>query len=456
MKKKMVKKPMILLLGVSMVVSILSGCGSSDSSKKSASTPEELSGTIVLGGWPAGDEAFKSIQKGFETKYPNVKLKYQFASTADYTQALQTSLAAGTGAPDVAMVEGASMGKYKEGAGLENLYDSPYDAKSMKDDFVKMKWDLGISADEKGLYGIPWDIGPTTYFYRKDIFKEAGLPSEPDEVYKLMSTYDGILEVAKKVYIKDKRWLLPNALYLYTWNFINRDYYNENLELQLDRKGAIEGLNAAIKMRQNGWDAKTTDMWTNEANAGLANGSILSVAAGAWYGGFLKSWVSKDNSGKWGVTRLPAGIADSNWGGSYLTVPSQSKNKEAAWAFIKYALANPDSQNTMFKAVDYFPAFTPAWKDTAIYEAADPYFDGQKTKSLWVDIAKNIKPVFSTLMDSDTEAAITTTVNTGLNENKSATEIVNKVKKAVSDATSEDREKNIDILKDAGKWKGTN
>jgi multiple sugar transport system substrate-binding protein len=362
-------------------------------------------------------------------------------------------LAAGTGAPDVAMIEGGYMGKFKDGSGLENLYDAPYNAKGMKKDFVEMKWNLAISADDKRLSGIPWDIGPATYFYRKDVFKSVGLPSEPDAVYKLMSTYDGILKVAQKVYIKGKRWLLPNAAYLYTWNFMNRDFYNEKLELQLDRKGTMDGLNAAIKMRKNGWDAKVTDMWTNEANAGLANGSILSVVAGGWYGGFLKSWVSPKNAGKWGVTRLPAGMPDSNWGGSYLAIPSQSKNKEVAWEFIKYALVNANSQNTMFKKVDYFPAYKPAWNDKSIYDAKDPYFDGQKTKALWVDISKHIKPVFSTLMDSTTDSTIYSTVNTGLNENKTAAQIVEMIKKAVSDATAEDREKNIEILQDAGKWK---
>lgn len=105
----------------------------------------------------------------------------------------------------------------------------------------------------------------------------------------------------------------------------------------------------------------------------------------------------------------------------------------------------------MFQAVDYFPGYKPAWDDP-LYQEGDPFFADQKTKALWVDISKNIKPVFTTLMDQSTEAAMNTAVNTGLNEGKTAEEIVQMVRDQVAAETQQDREKNIDILKNAGLW----
>lgn len=445
---------MSLFLVIVVVVTTFAGCGGGKSSSGEADSfkdNKDIEAKIVVGGWPAGDEAFKAILPAFNEEYPNIEVELNFMQTADHHQQLSTAIAAGSGAPDVAMLEQAWVGRYKDAGGFENLLEAPYHAGNMKQDFVEYKWNLALSVDGKKLVGLVWDIGPATIFYRRDVFEDAGLPTEPQEVEKYLGTWEGVLDAAEKVHIPNERWLLPNAVYLYTWNYMNRDFYNKDLELVLDKPGSIEALEAAITMRKNGWDAQLPDMWTNEAQAGLASGSVAMVAAGCWYGGFIKSWIAPDTPGLWGVARLPGGIEDSNWGGSYLGIPSQSKNKEAAWYFIKYALATKEAQNEMFKAVDYFPGYIPAWDDP-MYEEEDPFFAGQKTKALWVDISKSIEPTFSTLMDTTVESTLHNTVNTGLNEGKSAEEIIADSIEAIKNATREDYEKYIEILKDAGLW----
>ncbi len=447
----MLRKFISFSLVVSLVsVLLMTGCSKSGGGKDTAFDPNEEV-TIVVGGWPAGDDAFKAIIPGFNEKYPNVKVELNFQQTTDHHQQLSTALAAGTGAPDVAMLEQAWVGRYKDGGGFENLLDEPYNAGDLKDDFVQYKWDLATSVDGEKTIGLVWDIGPATLFYRRDVFKEVGLPSEPEEVEKYLSTWDGVLDAAEKVYIPNERWLLPSAFYLYTWNYMNRDFYNDKLELTLDKPGTTEALEAAITMRKNGWDAQLPSMWENEATAGLGGGNLCMVVAGCWYGGFLKSWIDPEGAGDWGVSRIPGGIADSNWGGSYLAIPSQSKHKGAAWEFVKYALATKEGQNGMFEAVDYFPGYIPAWDDP-MYDEPDPYFGGQKTRQLWVDISKSIQPTFTTLMDSTTEETLNNTVNTGINEGWPAARIIEEAKKQIEITTREDRDKFIDILKDAGKW----
>ncbi len=408
--------------------------------------------TIQVAGWPAADKAFAAIIPDFNKLYPDITVNVTMMQPQDHKHMVATSIAAGSGAPDVVMIEHGDIGHYKDGGGFENLLAAPYNAGSLKKDFVQYKWDLATSVDGKQTIGLVWDIGPACIFYRQDIFKSVGLPSDQAGVEKLMSTWDGVLKVAKAVYIPNKRWLLPNAFYLYTWNYMNLDFYNEKLELTLDKPGTKEALEAAVTMRKNGWDAKLPSMWENESYAGLANGSIVMVAAGGWYGGFLKSWIAPKTSGLWRVARLPAKIASSNWGGSFLSIPSQSKHKDAAWKFIQFALATKESQNKMFEAVDYFPGYIPAWDDK-MYSEADPYLGGQKARALWVETSKNIKPTFSTLMDSDTSDTLNSSVNTGINQGLPAAQILANAKKAILDATVEDREKMIEIMKAAGKWK---
>ena len=404
---------------------------------------------LTVGGWPAGDEAFEVIIPQFEADHPNVKVKLVFMSTADHHEQLVTALSAGTGASDVVMLEQAWVGRFKDGSGFENLLEEPYGAGTLKDQFVPYKWNLATSVNGQQVIGLVWDIGPATLFYRRDIFEEVGLPSAPDEVAALLSTWDGVLEAAEKVYKPGERWLLPSASYLYEWMWMNRDFFNDKLELSLDKPGAREALEAAITMRQRGLDAQIDDMWSNEANAAFGNGSIAAVAAGCWYGGFLKSWIAPDAAGKWGVVPMPGTVSTSNWGGSYLAIPSQSQNKELAWDFIQYALATKDAQNAMFRAVDYFPGYIPAWDDS-MYQEEDPYFAGQKTKALWVDIAKNIQPTFANLMDSAAEGAMQTAVRSGLSNGKTADEIIADVEAAIRNNTVDQLEIMTELMEDAG------
>lgn len=452
-RMKMMKKAAIWMLTATMAAG-LTACGGSGAEAEDTgdiSDPESVKGTITVGGWPSGDDAFKAALEGFHKEYPNVEVKFQFTDTTAHHQALQTALSAGSGAPDVAMIEGAYVAQYRDSAALTNLKEKPYNADELKDDFVEFKWDQCISADGNAVRAIPWDVGPCSYFYRTDIFEECGLPTDPKEVAELMSTWDGVLEVARKVYIPGERWLLPDASYLYFELFCNRDYYDEDLNLKIEREGDLDCLNVVIKMREEKLDMNV-DMWGTEATAAFGDGTLASVCTGSWFGGFLKTDYAPDASGKWGVTTMPGGVKASNWGGSFLVIPEQSKNKTAAWAFVKYMLATAQAQNEMFEAVDYFPAYKPAYDDADIYGKEDPYFCSQKTKELWVELANELKPVTTTMMDTTAEGCIYSSVNAGLEKGLGAEEIRDLVKSDIEKATAEVKEQQIQTLKDAGVW----
>lgn len=85
------------------------------------------------------------------------------------------------------MVEGAYIAQYRNSSALTNLYD--FGAEDLKDDFVEFKWNQAISDDGSRMVALPWDLGPTLYYYRTDVFEEVGLPTDPDEVAELMSTW---------------------------------------------------------------------------------------------------------------------------------------------------------------------------------------------------------------------------------------------------------------------------
>ncbi len=443
----MKKKERILILGIAAV--LLSGCGSSgdDKTKDSKDTGEV---TITVAGYPSAEEAFEAAIDGFHEKYPNIQVEYNITDSTSHHQALSTALASNTDAADVAMVEGGYIAQYSNSTALTNLLEEPYNAEQYQDDFVALKWNQAYSVDGKRMVAIPWDIGPATYFYRRDVFEECNLPTEPEEVGELMSTWEGVLEVAEAVSIPGERWLLPDAVDFYRMMFANRDYYNEDLTLCLDREGDEECLEAIKTIRENGWDMNV-NAFSSEANAGFASGTCVSVPLASWFGGGLKTNVDPEGAGKWAVTSMPGGIKSSNCGGSYLVIPEQSKHKEEAWKFIEYMMCTAEGQNAIMEAVDYFPAYTPAYEDP-LYEEEDPYFGGQKTRSLWVEQAVEMEPVYSTMMDVTAEECITSTINGCLERGDSPEQMKKQLAKDIEKAAAELKEQWIQIYKDAGMW----
>jgi len=451
----MYKRFFSIFLPVILLVSLLAGCSSSSSKSSSApagdskTAAKSLKGDIVIGGWPSGDKAFEAIIPEFNKKYPDIKIKLEFQKSADHHNKLLTSLAAGSGAPDVTMIEAGYVGKFRDKKGFVNLLDNPYNAKRYEKDFVDYKWQMAIALDGKQMIAIPWDIGPLSMFYRRDIFKAAGLPDDPAEVQKLVATWDGYLDTARKVSKPGERWMVTNAADIFMAKRANRDFYNQDLSFRFEDADSLKLLELCSTIRKEGLDAKVL-ISSNEFNALLKEGKVATHISGCWFGGFLKTFIAPESSGKWGVVRMPGSDTVTNWGGSFVGIPDQSKNKEAAWAFIEYAVATKDAQNAMFKAVDYFPAFKPAWDDP-MYKDPDPFFGNQKTREFWVDVAKGTKPSFATIMDTQTQDIMRATVSTGLDQGLAPKDIIEKGKQEILKATDQDRKIMQDLIKNAKK-----
>jgi multiple sugar transport system substrate-binding protein len=403
-------------------------------------------GEILVWGWPAADQAFAAIMEGFNKEYPDITVNVQMipGMAGGTRDALAAALAAGSGAPDVTMIEINDIGRFVMQGGLVDLMQPPYNAGKYEKDFVPYKWQQGLTPDGQ-LLAFPWDIGPAGLFYRRDIFEAAGLPSAPEEVAQLLSTWQGYLDIGKQVNdpAHNLFWTdnISNIPYIY---YAHKNFFDEDFNIAFDNPRTLELLQYALDGRHENLDAKIPP-WTPEWYSALGAGQIATTIAGSWFGGFLKSWIDPEGAGHWGVVPIPEDPLQ-NWGGSFLAIPEQSQNKEAAWAFVEYAMANADAQNRMFIGVDYFPAFMPAWENP-LYEEADSYFGGQKTRSIWVEIANSEGKVFATPLDSAAEQAFNAEVGKMLDQDLDPAETLQAAVKAVEAAVAQDKETLLAQLK---------
>ena len=396
---------------------------------------------ITIWGWPAADKAYESFTPDFNKSYPDIQLDVQMMPNGDEHNKLLAALAAGAGAPDVGMIEINSIDKFVVKGGLEDLLGEPYNAGKYKKDMVEYKWRQGTSPDGR-LVAFPWDIGPATFFYRRDLFEEAGLPSDPAEVGKLTNTWAGFLDVCKKLTKPDKqRWAISTVGDIPYTNFAHRNFFDDQWNVIVDKGLAVDLLKIAQDARKAGVDAKVAD-WSGEWQTMLGQGAIAIQYGGCWMGGFLKGWLKPqevDWNGKWGIFEVPQDPGQ-NWGGSFLCIPQSSENKKAAWAFIEFSLATALAQNKMFVAVDYFPAYKPAFDDP-LYHEGDPFFKGQKTREMWVDIASNkIKPFVTTPMDAQAEQIFTSYVTQAIDQGLDAQETLTTAAKEIETQTAPDKE----------------
>ncbi len=401
---------------------------------------------IVIWGWPAADKAYESFLADFKAEHPDIETDIQMMQTGDEHSKLLTALAAGTGAPDVGMIEINHIDKFVVKGGLEDLLASPYNAGKYQQDMVEYKWRQGTTPDGR-LVAFPWDIGPATFFYRRDLFEEAGLPTDPEEVGKLTKTWSSFLDVSKKLTSPDKqRWAIGSAADIVYTEYAHRNFFDKDWNVIVAKGRPVELLQIALEARQAGVDAKVAN-WTPEWQALLGQGGIAIQYGGCWMGGFLKGWLKPENvdwNGKWGVFEVPENPGQ-NWGGSFLAIPQQSQNKEAAWTFIEYALAKKEPQNKMFKAVDYFPAYKPAFDDP-LYQEPDPFFGNQKTRALWVDIALNkIKEFVTTPMDAQAEQIFFSHVNQSLDQGLDPQETLTKAAQEIETQTAVDKEEALKL-----------
>lgn len=152
----------------------------------------------------------------------------------------------------------------------------------------------------------------------------------------------------------------------------------------VEEKGT-KPLQAAADVRKRGLDLKV-DEGSPDWAASIRNDEYFGDAAACWAEGGLKR-EQPQTVGKWRAIRAPG--PGFNIGGSFLAIPEQSKNKEAAWEFIKFLAGSTEGALLGLREGGAFPSYKPSWKDKVFDEPVE-FYGGQPTYRLWLDVAQGI------------------------------------------------------------------
>lgn len=333
-------------------VPVLSACGGA--ATKSAGT--KLSGTVTTWVYPlAGTDqakneaAWKEIIKGFNEKYPDVKVDVQVLPWANRNDKLTTALAANAG-PDVAYLNEDFVPQHAGDGNLEPLDTLLSDDKG---DYLPNA--LTTATFDGKLYIAPILMTATTLIYNSKLFKDVGVDTFP-------TNWDELLQVAPK--FKEKSLFVtdyPGALE----QSLNLTYYpllwqaGGDVLTEDGKKAAFnspEGL-AALNFVKTLFDKEYTNksaslvvaeqgrsqLETSKAGVGLVVGNDAFAALNtAWGAGALKLGAPMKNK-----KQVSYGTV-AGWG-----LFKQSKNKDAAGAWIKYMIT-PDVMKKILAMGSYF------------------------------------------------------------------------------------------------------
>lgn len=378
-----IRKKAVALAATTGVLLAMTACGSG---ANNASQGGGDGGQITLTVSVFSDFGYEELYKKYMEQNPNIKIEEQ--RTAQATNArddLNTKIAAGSGLADVVAVEGDWMPE------LVQYEDQWVD---LTDDAVKDRWfdwkaKKATSPDGK-LLGYGTDSAPNAICYRADVFAEAGLPTDREEVAKLLQgDWENYFKVGAEFKAKkpDVAWFdsstvvfqgmisqLPNA-------FENSD----DTPIPLDQNAEIKKVYDLIttNMDQSAHLVAWTDDWT-AAFQGPAK--FATTMCPSWMAGTLMQ--QAEGVKGWDIAPVFPG-GPSNSGGSYLMVPTQSKHQEEAKKLANWLTA-PEQQLEAYKVKNTFPSQKKAVESPEIADAKSEFFNDAPVGKIYGDLASKI------------------------------------------------------------------
>ncbi|MEU6496664.1 sugar ABC transporter substrate-binding protein [Streptomyces sp. NPDC046984] len=374
---------------------LLTGCSMSSSDDSAGKD------TLTAWAWGAPATGMKATAKAFEKSHPGVTVKVQDVGNPAIWDKITAGMAAGgEGLPDVMDIGSDYMSNYLETFpdGFSNLSD--LGAGSLAKDFPSGLWKGG--QDTKGQqYGMPFEVNTNLLYYRKDLFRKAGVDIDSIHTWNQMLAAGVKIKKATgaDLFAVDKAASQADSANFFEMlsRLQGTFFFNGKGEISLSDRGSV----AALTFLKEANDKHlVTDIPQSQGTTSQMKGQApVAIMPGAsWMVGSFAS-TAPEMRGKWGVRMSPAmqegGYTASSAGGTYLTVAKSSKKQKLAYEYVKYSMATLPGQKVITKADGLFPSYEPMW-DTAEFKASDPYFGFNTNQLVIKALSQNTPPDYYT------------------------------------------------------------
>ncbi|MCL2316817.1 MAG: extracellular solute-binding protein [Actinomycetia bacterium] len=384
---------------------MLSACSSSPSNTTSTGSQITLTiGTFNNFGYDKSSPTMQGadLYTKYMNEHPNIKINATVAATSDDARAaFNTAIGTGTGAYDIQAVDVDWM------PSIMAQPDKFVDLKSAlaANDYQPWKTGMATTPDGKVLGG-GTDIGPEGICYRADLLQAANIPSDRASVAAWLgganATWDSFFAAGKEYVAKSGGKAFFDSSAAVYQGMVNQVQYSyidkDNNIIDPATNTQIRALydqvtTAAITDKESAGLQQWTDSW-NAAFKATDNTSFAVSLCPAWIINNIKNNAGADFKG-WDIADVFPGIKagqGGNWGGSYLVVPTQGKNIEAAKALVAWLTA-PAQQAAVFAAASNYPSSPTAAKDPAVAGKTDPFLNNAPVGTIFANRAAAVSVV---------------------------------------------------------------
>ena len=368
------KRAVGLVAGLSTLALIASGCGTGDDTDEpgTAEEPDTTEEEITLTISTFNEWGYDTLLDQYMEEHPNITIEHnKFATSNEARDQFNTSLAAGSGLADVVGVEVDWMPE------IMQYSDQFVDLTSDSVEGRWQDWKLGQATTPDGkLVGYGTDIGPEAIAYRADLFEAAGLPADREAVAELLggddATWDDFFAVGEQFAAGSDVPFYDSgaAIYQGLVNQIEVAYEDpesneiiaiDNAEVREAYDMVMANTDLSAGLQQWGED------WTNA----FQNDGFAVMLAPSWMLGVISG--NAEGVEGWDVAPVFPG-GGGNWGGSFLTVPTQSAHPEAAKALADWLTA-PEQQLIAFGTTGNFPSQVDAQTSDELAAITNPFFN---------------------------------------------------------------------------------
>ena len=304
----------------------------------------------------------------------------------------QTAISAGSGAPDVMMVEADRIATFQAQEALVELNDLGYE--DVKDNFSEGAW-KDVSVGE-GIYGAPVDGGPMGMIYRTDIFQQYGI-TPPTTWAEFETAAQAVKDAGGPFFASfaaNQPAEVTALMYQNGAQPFEYDPANEGvIGINLNSPEIKEVLDYWAGLVEKGL-VGTEDQFTPEYIAGVIGGDYATYLSAAWAPGYLQgAGVGEGaDAGVWATAPMPQWDASNpiaiNWGGSAFSVTSQASDPELAAKVAFGVYADQASLDDGWQNQIIFPLNVNVLESDEFLNYEVPFFNGQQAnKDVYVPAA---------------------------------------------------------------------
>ncbi|MGF6113197.1 ABC transporter substrate-binding protein [Pseudomonas frederiksbergensis] len=283
----------------------------------------------------------QKLSKTFEAAHPQIKLNWVVLEENVLRQRLTTDIATQGGQFDVLTIGTYETPLWAAKNWLEPMKDLPagYD---VEDIFPSVR--QGLSLNDT-LYALPFYGESTVTYYRTDLFKDAGLSMPEHPTWTQLGEFAGKLHQPDKeqygMCLRGKAGWGENIALLSTMaNAFGARWFDEKWQPQLSGPEWTAAANFYVDTLKRYGPPGVSSNGFNETLALFNSGKCAMWVDASVAGSFITDKTQSNVADKVGFVAAPTQVTDkgSSWLYAWsLAIPTSSKHKEAAKAFVTWA-----------------------------------------------------------------------------------------------------------------------